>query len=93
MANLNEFMNDKYKLLFFIFSHQVNIKEEHYAPLSQQEIADGVGFSKLKANKLIAELKENDYLTSYHGKNSKYQVTELGKQIIQKVNEEISSGD
>lgn len=42
MALLEQFANDKYKLLQFLSEHQVNPAGHYYIPLSQQEIADGI---------------------------------------------------
>ena len=76
MTVLEQFANDKYKLLYFLSTKQIDIAGNSYISLSQQEIADGVGFSKLKTNGLIKELKALGCLASYNGKNGKYQITE-----------------
>ena len=90
MTVLEQFANDKYKLLHFLSTMQVDIAGNSYVSLSQQEIADGVGFSKLKTNGLIKELKALGCLTSYNGKNGKYQITEMGYVVLSTMNQEFS---
>lgn len=53
---LEFFTNDRYKILNTLSNNLVKIKEDCYVPLSQQEIADMVHFSKLKTNKILNEL-------------------------------------
>ena len=82
MALLEQFANDKYKLLQFLSEHQVNPGGHYYIPLSQQEIADGIGFSTAKTNGLMKELKELDCIRAYRGKNGKYQITDTGNIVL-----------
>lgn len=86
---LEFFANDRYKLLEILSKNQIKIKDDFYIPLSQQEIADIVHFSKLKTNKLINELKENKLIEAYQGKKGKYVLTDKAYKIlhlIQKTN-------
>ena len=53
LINLVDFTNDKYKLLKFLYDNQIEIKNNKYIALSQQEIADSLHFSKNKTNKSI----------------------------------------
>ena len=46
MAILEQFANDKYRLLQYLSDNQVSLAGHFYVPLSQQEIADGIGFSR-----------------------------------------------
>ena len=46
MFTLIDFTNDKYKLLKFLYDNQIEIKNNKYIALSQQEIADSLHFSK-----------------------------------------------
>ena len=39
MINLNLFTNDTYKLLKFLYDNQIQVKEDYYVVLSQQEIS------------------------------------------------------
>ena len=55
MFNLEYFANDNYKVLKFLYDNQIQVKDEYYIVLSQQEIADMVNFSKLKTNGIMQE--------------------------------------
>ena len=82
MKKIEYFLNDRYKLLKFLKSNEIHIKNDVYVPLSQQEIADGIGSSKLKTNKLINELKDAGYIVSFMDKQGKYQITDSGNDIM-----------
>lgn len=75
MFNLINFTNDKYKILKFLFDYQIEIKNNKYIALSQQEIADNLNFSK---NKIIQELKKDSFIDSYNNIKSKYIITKKG---------------
>lgn len=53
LINLVDFTNDKYKLLKFLYDNQIEIKNNKYIVLSEQEIADSLYFSKNKTNKIM----------------------------------------
>lgn len=93
MTVLEQFANDKYKLLLFLSKKQIDIAGNCYISLSQQEIADGIGFSKLKTNNLIKDLKDLGCLTSYMGKNGKYQITEQGYHVLNTINSDGHEGE
>ena len=57
MFNLEYFANDNYKVLKFLYNNQIQVKDEYYIVLSQQEIADMVQFSKLKSNGIFDSSK------------------------------------
>ena len=86
MKNIEYFFNDRYRLLKFLKTNEVHIKDDVYVPLSQQAIADGIGCSKLKTNKLINELKDAGYIVSFMDKQGKYQLTDSGNGIIDGIN-------
>ena len=72
MFNLEYFANDNYKILKFLYDNQIQVKDEYYIVLSQQEIADMVQFSKLKTNGIIQELREKGFIANYENKRRKY---------------------
>lgn len=80
--NLELFANDRYKVLKILSENQITIKEESYVPLSQQEIADLVHFSKLKTNKIMNELKDYGCVVPFQGKKGKYALTEIGLKVV-----------
>lgn len=85
--NLELFVNDRYNILKILFDNQFHIKNDSYAPLSQQEIADLAHFSKLKTNKIINELKDIGCIIQYQGKKGKYALTDAGINIIKTIQE------
>ena len=71
MINLNLFTNDTYKLLKFLYDNQIQVKEDYYVVLSQQEIADILRYSKLKTNNIMKDLRKNDFITTFNNKRGK----------------------
>lgn len=82
MINLVQFTNDKYKILKFLYDNQIEIKNNKYVTLSQQEIADSLHFSKNKTNKIIQELKKDNFIDSYNNTKGKYIITDKGNKVI-----------
>ena len=82
MINLVQFTNDKYKILKFLYDNQIEIKNKKYVALSQQEIADSLHFSKNKTNKIIQELKKDNFIDSYNNTKGKYIITDKGNKVI-----------
>ena len=80
--SLEFFGNDRYSLLVMLQNNQIKVKDDFYIPLSQQEIADMIQFSKLKTNKLLNELMSNGYVEFYNGKRGKYSITEKGHKVL-----------
>lgn len=82
LINLVNFTNDKYKILKFLYDNQIEIKNKKYVALSQQEIADSLHFSKNKTNKIIQELKKDNFIDSYNNTKGKYVITDKGNKVI-----------
>lgn len=83
MINLVDFTNDKYKLLKFLFDNQIEIKNNKYITLSQQEIADSLHFSKNKANKIMQELKKDNFIDTFNNTKGKYIVSDKGNKVVE----------
>lgn len=78
MTVSNFFMNDKYKVLECMAQRQIRVNDELIIKLSQQEIADILGFTKSKVNGIIGDLKKNDYITQLCSRG-KYALTNKAK--------------
>ncbi|WP_068268371.1 cyclic nucleotide-binding domain-containing protein [Caviibacter abscessus] len=91
MYNLVMFTNDKYRLLKFLYDNQIQVKKDKYIPLSQQEIADMLHISKMKANGIIKELKLNDCIGVYKSIKGKYIITKKGLEIINIIEEKLEN--
>lgn len=83
MINLNLFTNDTYKLLKFLYDNQIQVKEDYYVVLSQQEIADMLHYSKLKTNNIMKDLRKNDFIATFNNKRGKYMITNKGYKVIE----------
>lgn len=83
MINLVNFTNDKYKLLKFLYDNQIKIKNNKYIALSQQEIADSLHFSKNKTNKIMQELKKDNFIDTFKNTKGKYIVSDKGNKVIE----------
>ena len=83
MINLVDFTNDKYKLLKFLYDNQIEIKNNKYIALSQQEIADSLHFSKNKTNKIMQELKKDNFIDTFNNTKGKYVVSDKGNKVIE----------
>lgn len=68
------FVNDRYKVLECMAQRQISVNDELIVKLSQQEIADILGFTKSKVNSIIGDLKQNDYISQL-GSRGKYTLT------------------
>lgn len=81
MIDLSYFMNDKWKVLFTIYDNQIEIEGKKVCPLSQQEISNLTSCSKVKANRIINELIDNDYIMPTRIKG-RYQINGKGEKAI-----------
>lgn len=70
----DSFVNDRYKVLECLAQRQISVNDEWIVKLSQQEIADILGFTKSKVNSVIGDLKQNDYIVQL-GSRGKYTLT------------------
>ena len=82
MFNLEYFANDNYKVLKFLYDNQIQVKDEYYIVLSQQEIADSLHFSKNKTNKIMQELKKDNFIDTFNNTKGKYIVSDKGNKVI-----------
>ena len=78
------FVNDKYRVLDCMAQRQIAVGDASVVKLSQQEMADILGFTKSKVNTIIRELKEYGYITQVNARG-KYALTEKATTEIQKM--------
>ena len=88
MINLVDFTNDKYKLLKFLYDNQIEIKNNKYIVLSQQEIADSLHFSKNKTNKIMQELKKDNFIDTFNNTKGKYIISGKGNKVVKIIESE-----
>lgn len=80
--NLQLLLNDKYKVLKFLNDNTIQVGNEHFIPLNQQEIARSMNFSIMKTNAIMVKLKDMKLVTSYRNTRGRYMLTEEAKKII-----------
>lgn len=83
--SLKVFGNELFDTLAFIKEHQHKIGTDWYCKMSQQEIADSLHISKLKANRYIGQLKEYGFLKYYGDKRGFYELTETGEDAYRRM--------
>lgn len=79
------FVNDKYRVLSCMADRQISVNNELIVKLSQQEIADILGFNKAKVNTIIGELKNNQYITQLSSRG-KYALTDKARTELASMN-------
>lgn len=75
------FMNDRYRVLECMAQCQIVVNNKAVIKLSQQEIADILGFTKSKVNSIIRELIQKGYVTQMSARG-KYALTESANQEL-----------
>ncbi len=78
------FMNDRYRVLECMAQRQIVVNKEAVIKLSQQEIADTLGFTKSKVNSIIRELIQKGYITQVNTRG-KYALTENANRELQNI--------
>lgn len=78
---LDFFMNDRYRVLECMAQCQIVVNNEAVIKLSQQEIADTLGFTKSKVNSIVRELIQKGYVTQVSARG-KYALTESANQEL-----------
>ena len=83
MPKLTDFSNDLYLVLKTLYTHQVKVGDDIYVPLTQQEIADIMGISRVKLNHLLNDLIDGNYVQMHQGIRGKYHLTSRGLCVVQ----------
>lgn len=82
MFNLVDFTNDKYKILKCLYENQIQIKNDRYTVLSQEEISSLMHFSKNKTNIIMQKLRKDGFIDIYNNTKGKYIITKNGNKVI-----------
>ena len=85
MNKIEFFTNDRYLILKTLYEHQIEINNAEICPITQQEIADGLGCSKAKVNMVLNELIDNGYAQIYNNTKGRYVLTDEAKKIMKKL--------
>lgn len=84
MNEILKFVNEKTKVLLIIRENRLEIEGKSICPLNQQEIASLVPCGKLKANQIIKELVDEEYVERVHAKG-RYFITNKGYELLERM--------
>lgn len=73
MSKLDYFTNDSFKILNYLYEQR---NSNNIASVTQQELADMFGISRVTVNKLISDLTTNGYLKRCESKWARYQLSQ-----------------
>lgn len=84
---LDLFLTDYYKILRVLDENQVKINNnEKFVPLTQIEVAELIGVSKITMNNMFKELQKQDFIHPYKGKRGLYYLTKKAQIILKEIN-------
>lgn len=81
------FMNDNFRVLRLMQENIIVINKAHICPMTQQEIADSLGFSLMKVNSIMITLRDGKYIDRYKNSRGRYVITTKGKQVLSVISE------
>ena len=73
MSKLDYFTNDSFKILNYLYDHR---NGENITSVTQQELADLFGLSRVTVNKLIGDLAAKNYIKKCESKMARYQLSQ-----------------
>lgn len=85
LTDVDLFLNDNYQVLMVLYTHQQVINGNVFSAITQQEVADNVGYSIMKINSIIGKLKEAGYVSSYRNSRGRYKLTDKAYCLIQTI--------
>ena len=74
-----EFTNDNFRVLAYLYD---NMDPSRLVKITQQEVSDALGVSRVTINKIFKQLKEGDYLMQDTSKIGRYYLTDTGVHIV-----------
>lgn len=74
------FLNDYYKLIKLLHDNEVSVLDEVFVPLTQQQIADTMNYSKMKVNGMFIELQKRGLVEQKS--RGKYVLSDSAESII-----------
>lgn len=83
---LDLLLTDYYRILRVLDENQVKINNnEKFVPLTQIEVAELIGVSKITMNSMFKELHRQDLIYPYKGKRGIYCLTEKAQTILKEI--------
>lgn len=77
------FLNDYYELIKLLHDNEVRVLDEVFVPLTQQQIADTLNYSKMKVNGMFIELQKRGLVEQKS--RGKYVLSDSVESIIKTV--------
>lgn len=83
---LDLLLTDYYKILRVLYENQVKINNnEKFVPLTQIEIAEIMGVSKITMNSMFKELQRQNLIYRYKGRRGRYCLTDKAQVILEEI--------
>lgn len=80
MSKVSEFTNDNFRTLAFMYD---NKNEQNLIKVTQQEVGNELGLSRVTINKIFKQLKENAYICQDKTRVGRYYLTLEGIAVIE----------
>lgn len=80
--DLELFINDNFKVLYWLYINQVKINHTYVCPMTQQEIGEGLGFSLMKVNAIMLTLRQEGYIDKYKNSRGRYVLTAKARNVL-----------
>lgn len=87
LKDVDMFLNDNYRVLMVLYENQQEINNHVFTAITQQEIADNMGYSLMKINAIIIKLKKYGYINPYRNSRGRYQLTDKAYILINDIKE------
>ena len=75
-----EFTNDNFRVLAYLYD---NMDTSRLVKITQQEVSDALGISRVTINKIFKQLKHGDYIAQDSTKVGRYYLTESSVRLVE----------
>lgn len=80
MSRVSEFTNDNFRTLAFMYD---NKNEQNLIKVTQQEVGEELGLSRVTMNKIFKQLKEKAYIRQDKTKVGRYYISAEGIDVVE----------
>ena len=77
---MNIFLNDHYKVLYYMHQNEARILDQLVVPLKQSELCELTGFSKVKLLNIIKDLIGENYIAKET--KGRYIILDKGRTVV-----------
>ncbi len=75
-----EFTNDNFRVLAYLYD---NMDVSRLVKITQQEVSDALGISRVTINKIFKQLKDGNYITQDTTKVGRYYITDVSVCVVE----------